>query len=111
MIDLGAEVVELPVIAIDAPADGGAELAAAADRIVAGRYSWVVVTSANAVVPLLAVLGDRVLPGSVRWAAVGRSTAAALAARGVVPDLVPETAISEALVEAFPSARHRDRTG
>ncbi len=103
LIGLGAEVVELPVIAIDAPADGGAELAAAADRIVAGRYSWVVVTSANAVTPLLAVVGDRVLPGSVRWAAVGRSTAAALVARGVAPDLVPETAISEALVEAFPS--------
>jgi len=103
LADLGAEVVELPVIAIEDPVDGGAGLAAAADRILAGRYSWVVVTSANAVTRLLAVIGDRALPESVLWAAVGRSTAEALAARGVVPDLVPETAISEALVEVFPS--------
>ncbi len=102
LVDLGAAVVELPVIAIEDPADGGAELAAAADRVVAGRYSWVVVTSANAATRLLTVVGDRALPGSVRWAAVGRSTAEALTARAVDPDLVPETAISEALVEAFP---------
>jgi uroporphyrinogen III methyltransferase/synthase len=102
LADLGAEVVELPVIAIEDPVDDGAGLAAAADRVVAGRYSWVVVTSVNAVSRLLAVVGDRALPGSVRWAAVGRSTAGALAARDVVPDLVPETASSEALVEVFP---------
>lgn len=102
LVDLGAEVVELPVIAIDDPADGGAGLAAAADRVVAGCYSWVVVTSANAVTRLLALVGDRALPGSVRWAAVGGSTAEAMTVHGVVPDLVPETAISEALVEAFP---------
>ncbi len=102
LADLGAAVVELPVIAIDDPADGGAGLAAAVDRVVAGCYSWVVVTSANAVTRLLTALGDQALPGSVRWAAVGSSTAEALMVSGVVPDLVPDTAISEALVEAFP---------
>ncbi len=100
--DLGAEVVGLPVIAIDDPADGGAALATAADGMSAGRYEWVVVTSANAVTRLFGALRGRVLPGSLRWAAVGPSTARALRDAGVAPDLVPEVAVSEALVEAFP---------
>ena len=102
--DLGADVVELPVIAIEDPADGGAALAAAAERAVAGAYEWVVVTSANAVSRMVDALGGRDLPASTRWAAVGTSTAKALMIRGVVPDLVPERAMSDDLVEVFPSA-------
>jgi len=100
--DLGAEVVELPVIAIEDPPDGGAALAGAAGRLAAGGYEWVVVTSANAVTRLLAALGGRALPGSLRWAAVGPSTARALGEGGIVPDLLPEIAVSDALIEAFP---------
>jgi len=104
LTDLGATVVELPVIAIEGPADRGAALAAAADRIVAGAYEWVVVTSANGVVRLVDALGGRAAPAATRWAAVGTSTARALMERGIVPDLVPERAVSDALVEAFPAA-------
>jgi uroporphyrinogen-III synthase len=106
--DLGADVVELPVIAIEDPEDGGEALAAAADRAVAGAYEWVVVTSTNAVSRMVDALGGRALPASTRWAAVGTSTAKALMVRGVVPDLVPDRAVSDALVEAFPEAAQPD---
>jgi len=43
--DLGATVVEVPTVAVVAPADGGAALADAAGHL--ERYDWVVVTSAN----------------------------------------------------------------
>ena len=100
--ELGATVVELPVIAIEDPPDGGRSLDAAADRVVAGAYEWVVLTSTNAVDRLLAVLGDRTAPPAVRWAAVGAGTARRLSEGGVPADLVPETSVSESLVEAFP---------
>jgi uroporphyrinogen III methyltransferase/synthase len=101
---LGADVVELPVIAIEDAADSGAALAAAVDRAVAGAYGWMVVTSANGVARMVDALEGRSLPASTRWAAVGTSTAKALMARGIVPDLVPEDAVSDALVELFPQA-------
>ena len=102
--DLGAEVVELPVIAIEEPSDGGAATTAAADRVVSGGYEWVVVTSPNAVSRFVDALGSRPAPAATRWAAVGASTARALMERGIVPDLVPTAAVSDALVEAFPPA-------
>ncbi len=101
---LGATVVELPVIAIEDPEDGGAALAAAADRLVAGSYRWVACTSTNAVHRLLAALGDRPVPSSVQWAAVGTGTARALADGGVPVDLVPAESVAEALAQAFPTA-------
>jgi uroporphyrinogen III methyltransferase/synthase len=101
---LGASVVELPVIAIEDAADGGAALGAAADRAVAGAYEWIVVTSVNAVARMVDTLAGRALPPSTRWAAVGRSTAKALMTRGIVPDLVPADAVSDALVAVFPEA-------
>ncbi len=104
LTDLGAAVVELPVIAIEEPADGGEATAAAADRVVAGGYEWIVVTSSNAVSRLVDALGTRPVPAATRWSAVGRSTARALMERGIVPDLVPGAAVSDALVEAFPAA-------
>ena len=55
-------------------------------------YDWVVVTSRRGV----EALGDQ-LPGNVRWAAVGGSTAGALAARGITADCVPDDAQADAL--------------
>ena len=108
LADLGAEVVELPVIAIEEPSDGGAATAAAADRVVSGAYEWVVVTSSNAASRFVDALGSRTAPAATRWAAVGASTARALMERGIVPDLVPTAAVSDALVEAFPPATPPD---
>ncbi len=101
---LGATVVELPVIAIEDPDDGGAAMAAAADRLVSGSYQWVACTSSNAVSRLLAALGDRAVPASVRWAAVGPGTARRLADGGYPPELVPGTSVSDALAAVFPGA-------
>jgi uroporphyrinogen-III synthase len=99
---LGAEVVELPVIAVEDPVDGGEALARAAGLLASGAYPWVAFTSSNAVTRLLAELGGRAVPPSVRWAAVGAGTARALEEGGRPVDLVPERSVAEALAEAFP---------
>jgi uroporphyrinogen-III synthase len=100
---LGADVVELPVIAIEDPADGGEGLRRAAGRLVAGGYAWVACTSTNAASRLLAALAGRTVPGSVRWAAVGPGTAGALARGGITAELVPPVAVSDDLADAFPA--------
>ena len=97
---LGAETVEVPVIAVADPADGGAALRAAAARV--GSYDWVLFTSANAVERLFGLLRDARDLGTARVAAVGPGTAGALAARHVAADLVPERFVGEALLEAMP---------
>lgn len=104
LLDLGATVVELPVIAVEDPPDGGAALAAAVDRVVGGEYDWVTFTSSNAVERFLSILGGRTIPDDVQWAAVGPGTARTLADGGLVADLVPNGAVSEALAAAFPDA-------
>ena len=107
--ELGAATVELPVIEIGDPADGGAALRAAAGRV--GDYDWVAFTSANAVSRFFAALGEagadtRALGGR-RVAAIGPGTAEALAAAGVRADLVPERFVAESLLEAFPDGPGR----
>ncbi len=99
---LGARVVELPVIEIHDPTDGGAALASAAAAVAA--YDWVVFTSANAVERFLHLLRDARAFGPARVAAIGPGTAAALAEARVVPDLVPERFVAESLLDAFPPA-------
>ena len=99
---LGAETVELPTIEIAGPADDGEGLRDAAGRL--ATFDWVAFTSTNAVDRLFAHLRDARAFGGAKVAAVGPGTAAALAARGVVADLQPATAVAEALVEAFPPA-------
>ena len=107
--ELGAATVELPVIEIGDPADGGAALRAAAGRV--ADYDWVAFTSANAVGRFFAALGEvgadtRALGGR-RVAAIGPGTAEALAAAGVRADLVPERFVAESLLEAFPDGPGR----
>jgi uroporphyrinogen III methyltransferase/synthase len=103
LTSLGAAVVELPVIAIQDAADGGAGLATAAERVAEGAYRWVVFTSANGVSRFLAALHGRAVPDGVRWAAVGTATARRLLEGGFPPDLVPPESVSDALAEAFPA--------
>jgi uroporphyrinogen III methyltransferase / synthase len=84
---LGAEVLQAPAIRVEPLPFEAPDLAA---------YDLVVLTSANGADLLLA--GDvRALRG-VTVAAIGPATAAAVEARGVVPDLVPAEAVSEALL-------------
>jgi uroporphyrinogen III methyltransferase / synthase len=96
---LGATCVELPVIAVGDPADGGTALADAAGK--ASSYGWVVFASANAVNRFCRLLRDARAFGSARVAAVGPGTASALASFGVVADLLPEVSVAESLVAAI----------
>ena len=96
---LGAEVLELPAIAIE-PVDF--------ELPPLDRYAWLVFTSANGVTAFLerglspAGLDARALAG-VRIAAIGPGTAAALAENGLRADLVPERFVAESLLDAFPA--------
>jgi uroporphyrinogen III methyltransferase/synthase len=86
--ELGAAVTEAPAIRIEPLPFEPPDLAG---------FDVLVLTSANGV--------ERILPTDVRAlagvtvAAVGRATADALTARGLVPDIVPERAVGEALLE------------
>lgn len=99
---MGAEVLAMPVLEIVDPpdtsvVDGAINMLAA--------YSWVVLTSTNAVDRFFARPGlqGRVAQAlaDVKVAAVGKTTAAHMRALGVEPDLVPEDARAEGLVAAF----------
>jgi uroporphyrinogen III methyltransferase/synthase len=100
----GARPVEVPTIAVADPADGGAALRRAARALADGRYAWVVLTSVNAVSRLLTHLRDARDLAGTRIAAIGPGTAAALAAHGLVADLVPERPVAEGLLAAWPPA-------
>jgi uroporphyrinogen III methyltransferase / synthase len=98
---LGAEVIELPAIAIEPISFDLPDL---------DRYGWLVFTSANGVAAFFdrglapAGLDARSLAG-LRLAVIGLGTANALAARGLRPDLLPERFVAESLLEAFPPPR------
>ncbi len=102
---LGAETMELPTIRIEDPADAG-PLRDAAAR--AGEMDWVVFTSANAVERFWTALQaggrDARALGRARVAAIGTGTAAALEARGILSDLVPDVFIGEAVAKAIAAA-------
>jgi len=95
---LGAEVIELPSIALQ-PIDF--------DLPALDAYAWLVFTSANGVEAFFdrglarAGLDARAL-GAARVAAIGPGTERSLARRGIRADLVPERFVAEALVAAFP---------
>ncbi|MBI2705815.1 MAG: uroporphyrinogen-III C-methyltransferase [Actinobacteria bacterium] len=98
----GAEPLELPVIEVQPPPDGGAALRDAATRLPAGAYEWLVLTSPNGATRLLGELRDARDLGGVRVAAIGPGTADRLRAFHIEADLVPPEAVAESLVAAFP---------
>ena len=95
--ELGADVVELPSITIEALPVEIPELAA---------FGWVAFTSANGVAAFFAALQasgrDARSLGRLRVAAIGPGTADALVRHGISADVVPARFVAEALVEAFP---------
>ncbi len=97
--ELGAEVVEVPTIAIAEPSDGGAALHEAARRI--GDYDWLVVTSPNGARRTMGALVDARALGGVKVAAIGPATAQALAESKLVADLVPAEYVAESLLAAL----------
>ena len=105
----GAEPVLVPLIELSPPGDDGVALAEAVRRL--AGYDWLVVTSANGAKRFAAALGDRELPPTLRVAAIGPATAAALAEAGAVVSLLPERFVAESLVDAFPSPGGRHGAG
>jgi uroporphyrinogen III methyltransferase/synthase len=103
----GAVPIELPTIRIDPPADGGEALAAAATRL--GSYRWVIFTSANGVERLFSCVRDARALAGARVAAIGPGTAAALAAHGVLAELVPERYVAEGLLAVMPAPERAAR--
>lgn len=97
---LGAIVLEVPLIDIVDPADGGAALRSAVERI--SSYDWVVLTSPNAAARL--VSGAVSLP---RIAVVGPGTAAVVTDAGFSVDLVADRNVGEGLVDVFPNGPGR----
>ncbi|MEJ5368653.1 MAG: hydroxymethylbilane synthase [Bryobacteraceae bacterium] len=89
---LGADVVEMPLLEFRAlefdPPDWDS-------------YDWAIFTSANGVEFFFARVEPRRGP---RICAIGPATAAALRARGLAPDLVPEEHMGEGVVEALRGA-------
>ena len=98
---LGAEPIELPVIEVTSPVDGGSALAAAIRRL--SDYDWLVLTSANGAHRVMNALRDARDLGGVRVAAIGTGTAGALAAANIKADLVPARFVAEGLLEVFPT--------
>lgn len=103
----GAHPLVLPAIEIEQRVD-----AAQIDRAVAAlrerAYAWVVFTSTNAVEVFFDALQEagadaRAFAGG-RICALGIATAAALADRGLIADLVPTEAVGESLVQALVAA-------
>ena len=92
----GFRVLRVPTIAIG-PAERNGEL----DRVRAqiADYDWVVLTSKRGVAALFD--GLEAPPSKVRWAAVGATTAKALAERGVRLDCVPTSARGDAIPSAM----------
>ena len=102
--ELGAIPIVFSVIHIVPPADNYVALDAALHQL--ATFDWVVFTSVNGVVHVwerLAVVGlEAGAFASVRLAAIGPATAAALTARGLQAAVMPERAVAEALLEVIP---------
>jgi uroporphyrinogen III methyltransferase/synthase len=99
-------VLQFPTIEIAPPASWDS-----LDRVIEGRYDWIVFTSSNGVASYFDRLMEKKLDAralaGVKIAAVGASTAADLRARGINPDLVPEKFLSTALLPLLAA----DQTG
>jgi uroporphyrinogen III methyltransferase / synthase len=99
---LGAQVVELPAIRIESLT--GTDGARAAAKAI-GDYDLICLTSPNGVKLLFEAISEagldaRALAGAT-VAAIGPGTARALAAEGIVADVIPERFVAEALVEVL----------
>lgn len=99
---LGAEVLELPLIRVSADVD-----AERRDEVFAemGCYEWIVFTSANGVRFFFAAFFEKFRDiravGGARFAAVGPTTARALADLHLEVEVMPTQHVGEALVEAL----------
>ena len=97
LAESGWRVMHVPTVAT-ATIDGNTELERARRGL--ATYQWVVLTSKRGVAALFDGLQESV-PGSVRFAAVGATTARALRERGVEVDAQPELAVGDEIPRAM----------
>jgi uroporphyrinogen III methyltransferase/synthase len=109
--ELGAVVYRLPAVEIREPSDP-APLDAAIAKL-PGGWDWIVFTSANGVQAFVRRIeslgGDLRRLGSVKLAAIGPKTAAALRDFHLTADIVPDTYNSEGLADALKTQTSRQR--
>ncbi|MCB0185773.1 MAG: hydroxymethylbilane synthase, partial [Caldilineaceae bacterium] len=102
LADLGATTLRIPTICIEPLADL-TPLDQALQRL--DQYSWLILTSVNGVTIVAERLAALAIPAAVqqgvRIAAIGQSTAAALAAHGLTPTFVPERYVAEAIIDGL----------
>jgi uroporphyrinogen III methyltransferase/synthase len=102
LVELGAEPIVAPTIAIGPP-DDPAAAAEAVDRV--RDYAWVIFTSRTGVDAFFDRLSERGRDvrafGDTKIAAIGPKTAAALTSRGVRVDFVPATFVNEAVADGL----------
>lgn len=96
----GAEAVPVPVIEIVDPVDGGVALKAGLGSL--RPDDWVVITSPNGAARVAAAVAEVTLADGVNIAVVGPGTKVQAESLGLRVDLVPDDAIAEGLVAAFP---------
>ncbi len=96
-----AEPLEVPMIRIVDPEDGGVALRAALSGL--ESYDWLVVTSPNGAARVAAHGGGVTGTGAVRVAAIGPTTVRVLDMAGIETDLMPGRYVAEGLLEAFPA--------
>lgn len=102
LLNLGADVIELPTIRIEHPDD---RLSFAEMVTHAHEYDWLVFTSPNGVErffdAFFATYEDARSLGNPRIAAIGAGTAAKIREYRFAVDLIPERFVAEGLIEAF----------
>jgi uroporphyrinogen III methyltransferase/synthase len=100
--ELGAEVIQIPVIKIAPPDDRQGVMDA---MMGIGEYNWVVFTSANGVTQFFnyffKAFDDVRAIGNIRFAAVGPATAAKLQALHLRVDVMPEEALGKKIAVAI----------
>ncbi len=102
LLELGAEVLEIPTIKIVPPI----ERAALADAMLEiGSYEWIIFTSPNGVTEFFnaffRVFDDIRSIGGARFLAVGPATAAKLKELHIKVDLMPEKFVTREIVKTF----------
>lgn len=102
LMELGAEVIQFPTIAIHA-LDDYTPVDTVLDEL--GSYDWIVFTSVNGVHWFWQRLENRQLDSralhGLRVAAMGSATANELKRHGIHPDFVPDTYIAESMAEGL----------
>lgn len=96
----GATPLQMPLIEICEPSDGGVALRHALTEL--DSFDWVVVTSANGATAIAGELQNRTRRPQI--AAIGEATNRAL---GAIADLIPSSAQGDVLAAEFPSGNGR----